>query len=108
MKKLTLSIDIDNTIRPEVSAFDKILQEPFEGAVEKVNKLYDAGHQIIFFSAVSWNEYNATLFWLNKWGFKFHRLICSKPPADVYVDDRSVKSLDELLLKITENEKENS
>jgi hypothetical protein len=94
---MRIAIDIDGFVYPESSAFDRCLQLPIDGAVEKVNKLYNDGHQIFFFTARGWNEYNYTLKQLLKDGFKFHVLICGKLSYDIIGDDRAVSNIDELI-----------
>ena len=86
---MKIAIDIDGTICPEKPAFEKILAEPFQEALIKINEMKDNGHQIIFFTARGWNEYNSTKYWLDKHGFKYDLLICGKPIYDIIIDDRS-------------------
>lgn len=62
--------------------------------LDRVNRLYDLGHEIIFMTArgsVSNVDYtDFTKEQLAKWGFKYHRLITNqKPHADLFVDDRA-------------------
>lgn len=100
MYKATIAVDLDGVVCEEGNTFDRSIQEPFPGVVEKINKLYKAGYKIQFFSARTWPEYEYTLAWLDKYCFMFHDLILGKPPASFIVDDRSVKSLDELFEKL--------
>lgn len=84
-------IDIDGTVAEELPTFQRCLAKPLPGAVESINKLYDNGHKIIFYSARSWNEYEATEDWLKRYGFKYHQLILGKPAGDFWIDDRAIK-----------------
>lgn len=72
----------------------------FEGAVETINKLYDAGHEIIFATARSTDWYNkpieTTRKWLKRNRIKYNKLytgrmdkekICELEDANVFVDD---------------------
>lgn len=88
-------LDIDGTICQEMPTFEKVLAPPIPGALEFVNKLYDEGNTIIFFTARGWEQYKLTEFWLQNLGFKYHLLICGKPIADVFIDDKSFKSFKE-------------
>lgn len=88
---MKIAIDIDGTICKEKPAFEKVLTEPFPEALEKINKMKDDGHQIIFFTARGWNEYNVTKYWLDKHGFKYDLLLCGKPSYDYIIDDRSLQ-----------------
>lgn len=80
---------------------DMILSLPcFEGAVETINKLYNAGHEIIFATARSTDWYmkpiETTRRWLKKNNIKYNKLytgrmdkekICEIENANVFVDD---------------------
>lgn len=65
---------------------------PIEEMVKIVNKLYDMGNRIVFFTArgyvtgIDW--YETTEKQLKEWGLKFHELHMGKPNADYYVDDK--------------------
>jgi len=100
MYKKRLGIDIDGVVRPEGNAFQKPLLTPLEGAVDIINKLYDGGYHITFFTGCSWVEYDITLKWLQDNNFKFHLLICGKPIFDYIVDDRACVTLRELVSKL--------
>lgn len=94
---MKIAIDIDGTILPEKPSLDKYLEKPDHQAVEKVNKLFELGHFIMFFTARSWNEYHLTAKWLDDNGFMYHILICGKPNYDILIDDRSFDSLDKFV-----------
>ena len=76
-------IDIDGTICSDVPNEDgpeKMLEaEPYPDSIEKVNKLYDAGHKICFFTARTEEHRDATERWLNTHGVKYHQVIFGKP-----------------------------
>jgi hypothetical protein len=87
-------VDIDNTICNTVSnSYD--LSLPIEENIKKINKLFDDGNVVIYWTArggssgVDW--YVFTLNQLNKWGCKFNSLIMKKPSYDVIIDDRAIK-----------------
>ncbi len=86
---MRFAIDIDGTICEECPTFDKAMAEPYQDAIRDINKWYDEGHEIIFFTARGWEQYNITEHWLESHGFKYDRLICGKPIYDIIIDDRS-------------------
>ncbi len=65
---------------------------PDKKMIEKINKLYDAGNHIIFFTArgyvtgMDWRSVTEKQF--EVWGLKYHELIFGKPNADYYIDDK--------------------
>ena len=90
--------DIDGTLCTLVKNADYKKAQPLSNRIEKVNKLYDEGNTIIFFTArgyvtkIDWRE--LTLNQLEEWNVKYHELILGKPNADVYVDDKAINDLD--------------
>lgn len=84
--------DIDGTICTNTNGqYDKAV--PFPDMLERVNRLYDLGHTIIFMTArgsVSKIDYtDITKKQLAEWGFKYHELIMNKKPhAHYFIDDR--------------------
>lgn len=98
--KKTLCIDIDGTICVQTRGeYEKA--EPFEAARTMVNKLYDEGFRIIFFTARYMGRfgdaakavaygYETTLNQLRAWGFKFHALHFGKPPHHILIDDKAL------------------
>ena len=53
--------------------------KPFDDSVRMVNKLYDEGHYICFFTARTHNHRRATEDWLRRNGVKHHQVIFNKP-----------------------------
>lgn len=96
-------IDIDGTITVEdIKNEDSHLYleaNPIEGSMEQVNKWYDEGHTITFFTARESKDRDITLKWLDDNGFKYHGLIMDKPrckSADdeyVWIDNRKVRGI---------------
>ena len=91
-------IDIDGTICTEVllanGSKDYANHIPMPERIDKVNKLYDAGHTIKYMTArgaVSGVDYhNLTNNQLVKWGAKFHELsVGKKEHYDVWIDDKA-------------------
>ena len=87
MKKIVYLIDIDGTICDDIRNEESHLYstaKPFEGSKEEINKLYDEGNKIVFFTARENKDRDITIEWLNTHGFKFHDLIMDKPRIKGY------------------------
>ena len=103
---MTYVFDIDNTICMKAANFDYDSSLPIIERIEKINKLYDEGHTIIFQTARGMGRftndsqkaidtfYDMTAEQLNKWGVKYHQLFLGKPAGDIYVDDKGIKDED--------------
>ena len=87
---MQIIIDMDGTICTEERTYSRSMAKPLDKAIESVNKLFDEGHTIIIYSARTWMEYEMTVDWLSKYGFKYHQLILGKPIGDVWIDDRAL------------------
>jgi hypothetical protein len=88
-------IDIDQTIC-RTDGNDYQHSEPIPENIAKINKLYDSGEVIIYWtvrgrtSGINW--YDLTKKQLLSWGCKFHRLdMNSKPDAKAFIDDICIK-----------------
>jgi len=91
-------VDIDGTICNLVKDYN--LAEPISEHIEKINKLYDEGHTIVYYTArgqvtkKDWSE--LTLKQLNEWGCKFHELKMNhKPHYDLLICDKT-KRIEEI------------
>ena len=91
----TYYIDIDNTITitPDDgvnTSYNKA--EPIQERIDKMNKLYDEGHTVIYWTArgsiSGINHRDLTEMQLNAWGVKYHELKFEKPAFDFMVDDK--------------------
>lgn len=89
MNTKTILIDIDGTICTEERTFDRPLAKPIAGAKEKINKWYEDGHTIIFWSARGWEQYKVTEKWLKDNGFMYHQILLGKPQGTIFIDDRA-------------------
>jgi hypothetical protein len=90
-------IDIDGTITEDVPNEEPERMatcEPFPDALTTLNKWYDQGHMICFFTSRTEEHREVTETWLNKHGFKFHSLLMGKPRGGNYhwVDNHLVKA----------------
>ena len=98
-------VDIDETIcfyEKEVPLDGKKeynLAIPNNNNIQKINDLYDNGNTIVYWTArgsrsgIDWYEF--TKIQLGEWGAKHHRLECTKPYYDMFIEDRS-KRIEEI------------
>lgn len=89
-------IDIDGTITDDVPNEEPERMSvvlPYHGSVETLNKWYDEGHVITFFTSRTEEHRVITEAWLDKWGYKYHGLLMGKPRGGNYhwVDNHIVK-----------------
>lgn len=102
---MTYVFDIDGTICN--NTFGNYEQaEPFVERIKAINKLYDEGNKIVFFTARGMKTFNGdiaevykkyfefTEIQLNKWKAKYHQLRLGKPEGDFYIDDKGVSDVD--------------
>jgi uncharacterized HAD superfamily protein len=68
--------------------------EPFPDALEILNKWYDQGHIITFFTSRTEEHREVTENWLNKYNFKYHGLPMGKPRGGNYhwIDNHMVRA----------------
>ena len=90
-------IDIDGTICddiPNEEPHRMITAELYPDALEILNKWYDDGHIITFFTSRTENHREITEAWLDKFGFKYHGMLMGKPRGGNYhwVDNHLVKA----------------
>ncbi len=89
--------DIDGTICTNTDG-DYKNAEPSESVILKVNKLFNEGNTIYFYTArgattgINWREITEKQ--LNKWNVKYHKIFFGKPTADVYIDDKCINIRD--------------
>ena len=90
-------VDIDNTICYNANS-DYEQSQPDMERIAKLNKLFDEGHEIHYWTArggnsgIDWTE--LTNKQLNDWGVKHTSINMKKPVYDVWVDDRAVNIKD--------------
>lgn len=83
-----LLIDIDGTVTddiPNEEAERMPSAIPFPNAVEHINRLYEKGHTITFFTSRTESMRLVTEEWLNRWGFKYNGVIMNKPRGGNYI-----------------------
>lgn len=100
-------VDVDETICESPSNRDYSKAKPIYDNITKINKLYDVGHQIIYWTArgtlnkdKTKNWFNTTHTQLERWGCRFHELRMGKPVYDLFIDDKNmnVRDIDETVL----------
>ncbi len=91
-------VDIDGTICTTVGGYANA--KPILENIAKINKLYDEGHTVIYWTArgkitgLNWTELTAQQ--LNDWGCRYHDVVMnSKPAYDCIIDDKA-KRIEEI------------
>ena len=97
---MIVRVDIDETIA--TYSGERIYEQaiPIQKNIDKINKLYDEGNKIIYWTArgssTSPNNWrNLTEKQLKEWGCKYHELRLDKPHYDLIIDDKS-KRIEEI------------
>ena len=100
---MNIYVDIDETIadyQPEDDRTNYNLATPIDINIDKVNKLYNEGNKITYYTArgsvsgIDW--YGITKKQLLTWGAKHHKLITGHKPAyDLLICDKS-KRIEEI------------
>lgn len=90
-------IDIDGTICEDVPNEEPermLTCAEIPGASQQINKWFDEGHIITFFTSRLEEHRAYTEQWLKTHGFKWHGIIFGKPRGGNYhwIDDRTVKA----------------
>jgi hypothetical protein len=90
-------IDIDGTITEDVPNEEPERMEtcaPFPDALDTLNKWFDQGHIITFFTSRTEAHREVTERWLEKHGFKYHGLLMGKPRGGNYhwIDNHVVRA----------------
>ena len=91
---MIIFIDIDETICTTPESRDYSKANPLLTNIEKVNKLYDKGHTIIYWTArgsVTGKDWSfVTKQQFEQWGVKCHDLKFGKPHYDLFIDDKNM------------------
>lgn len=90
-------IDIDGTICddiPNEEPWRMSKAELYPGALETINKWYDEGNIITFFTSRTEEHRDVTEEWLLKNGFRWHGLLMGKPRGGNYhwIDNHMVRA----------------
>lgn len=98
---MIIFIDIDETICEHPNTDPSKPREyaeavPINKNIEKVNRLYDDGHEITYWTArgantgIDWTD--LTTKQLGAWGAKYHFLKLNKPYFDLFIDDKVINA----------------
>lgn len=90
-------IDIDGTICEDIPNEEPERMESaalFLDALQTINRWYDEGHVITFFTSRTEAHREVTERWLNRHGFKYHGLLMGKPRGGNYhwIDNHMVRA----------------
>lgn len=90
-------IDIDGTITEDIPNEEPermVDCQPYEGAVDMINKWFDEGHIITFFTSRVEDHRAITEAWLERFGFKYHGMLMGKPRGGNYhwIDNHIVRA----------------
>lgn len=96
---MVIYVDIDETICHSPNAPDYSESIPIFKNIEKINKLYDEGNIIVYWTArgslSNLNWYQHTLKQFKDWGVKYHELRMGKPGYDLLICDKT-KRIEEI------------
>lgn len=96
---MIIYVDIDETICAHdlnLGARDYSKAVPIKDRIKKVNRLYDEGHKIVYWTArgtvtgFDWRELTQRQF--KEWGVKYHEIRFGKPNYDLFIDDKNINS----------------
>ena len=88
-------VDIDHTIF-NTQGMDYENSKPIIDRIEKINKLYDEGNTVVYWTArgsgsgKDWSEVTKEQF--KRYGVKHHTLKFGKPVYDLFIDDKNINS----------------
>jgi len=90
-------IDIDGTVGEDIPNEEPermVTAEAYPDAIKTLNKWYDEGHIIFFFTSRTEAHREVTETWLKKHGFKYHGMVMGKPRGGNYhwIDNHLVKA----------------
>jgi len=90
-------IDIDGTICDDIPNEEPermVTANVYPDALETLNRWYEDGHRIYFFTSRTEEHRRITDEWLNRHGFRYHGMIMGKPRGGNYhwIDNHSVKA----------------
>ena len=104
-------VDIDGTICTHDSPDTPYYQaRPIKDRIHFFNQLFDAGHEIVYWTARGGNSgkdhADLTKKQLDKWGVKRTKLMMGKPPYDYWIDDKAYNVKDFFMTDTTTGETE--
>lgn len=93
---MIIYVDIDDTICTRSEDLDYSKAKPLHRRINKINKLFDEGNKIVYWTArgtgsgIDWRETTEKQF--KDWGVKYHELHFGKPIYDLFIDDKNISS----------------
>ena len=93
---MVIYVDIDETICNSPESRDYSQAIPMPERIKKINKLYDEGNTIVYWTArgtgsgLDWRQ--TTMEQFERWGVKCHGLMMGKPVYDLFIDDKNINS----------------
>ena len=93
---MTIYVDIDETIC-STPGMNYEEAEPLPDRIEKINQLFEEGHTIVYWTSrgvvtgIDWEGLTKAQLW--EWGAKYHELRLDKPAFDLFIDDKSINSI---------------
>ena len=93
---MIIYVDIDDTICKSSSDQNYANAKPIPNRIAKINKLYDEGNTIIYWTArgtgtgINWRDTTEKQF--KNWNVKYHELKFGKPIYDLFIDDKNINS----------------
>ncbi len=93
---MIIYVDIDETICFSPESRDYSMATPIEKNINKINKMYDNGDTIVYWTArgtltgKDWRGVTEGQF--KRWGVKYHELKFGKPAYDLFIDDKNISS----------------
>lgn len=94
---MIIYVDIDETICNTPNDRDYSKSLPMLDNIKKINKLFDEGNTIVYWTArgtrtgIDWSEITKKQF--KDWGVKFHDLKFKKPDYDLFICDKAINSI---------------
>ena len=92
---MKIFVDIDETICVNQKDLDYVKAKPIKKNIDIINRLYDVGHEITYWSArgsatgLDWRKVTEDQF--KKWGVKYHQMsLGEKPVFDLLIDDKAI------------------
>ena len=90
---MNIFVDIDETICNTRRDRDYSKSTPIDEHIQKINRLYDEGHHIVYWTArgsgsgIDWKDLTEKQ--LSEWGVKHHELRMGKPSYDLLICDKT-------------------
>lgn len=83
--------DLDGTLAhsiwPELG-----IGEPIWKNIGKMNELIDEGYKIVIHTSRHWSDYEMIEQWLEHYNIPVTKIVCGKPLAKMYIDDKAINA----------------